>query len=290
MRKLAVSWLLTSLLQAQPIFDFHSGFWLNLHHFLYDQAKSDKPTAPEWQPALQYYRQHLIPLDLLSDEAATINQQLSQSDPALTLKDPTLAAILNSIAPAYRTQYWPDHDRSNRAWIAAITPLLAKYGANMKKELAAIYATEWPQSPIRTDVSVNANWAGAYTTLDPTHITISSANPGNQGDAALEMVFHEASHAIVGKLRDALSAEAKAHGRLFPKRDFWHAILFYTAGEVTRRHVEAYVPYAVKNGLYDRVWKGVPEILEADWKPYLDGETDMNTAIRRVVAAYSVPK
>src|SRR5215475_12275618 len=27
---------------GQDIFDFHSGFWVNLHHFLYQQARAQK--------------------------------------------------------------------------------------------------------------------------------------------------------------------------------------------------------------------------------------------------------
>ena len=29
--------------ESQALFDFHSGFWINLHHFLYLEALSEKP-------------------------------------------------------------------------------------------------------------------------------------------------------------------------------------------------------------------------------------------------------
>ena len=48
----------------------------------------------------------------------------------------------------------------------------------MKKELSAAYQTPWPADPIRTDVAEYASWAGAYTVLEPTHITISFQWPG----------------------------------------------------------------------------------------------------------------
>ena len=50
------------------------------------------------------------------------------------------------------------------------------------------------------------------------------------------------------------------------------------------------MPYAVKNGLYERAWQGVPEILEADWKPYLEGKVDLPTAVRRLVDAYGISR
>ena len=275
------------------VFEFHSGFWLNLHHFLYEQATAkSSPSGPlEWLAAVAWYRTNVIEQDLLADEAARINNRLSGLEAASSLKDtglpPGLAAVWEAAAPIYRAQWWADHDRANRAWIQAVTPLISKYGDALKTELATVYATDWPSTPIRTDVAAQVS-RGAYTTLDPTHITISSANPGNQGDAALEVLFHEASHALVASVRNALATEVRAQNKLFRQSTFWHAVLFYTTGEVVRRHLDGYIPYAMKNGLYDRAWPGVPEILDTDWKPYLDGKIDMITAVRRLVASYGV--
>jgi hypothetical protein len=87
--------------------------------------------------------------------------------------------------------WWPQHNRANLAWIAAATPLVAKYETAMKKELSAAYQTPWPPDPIRTNVAEYASWTGAYTALDPTHITVSSS--GTVTQAAVETLFHEAS-------------------------------------------------------------------------------------------------
>jgi hypothetical protein len=279
---------------AQDLFDFHSGFWLNLHHFLFEQASAGTPpdaVAPTWDAAVDYYRKQVIPHDLLSDEAALVNQRLSLlesgdwRDEGISTE---LASILQAAAPLYRERWWPEHDRGNRAWIAAAGPLISAHGEALKNEFIRIYGTPWPAEPIRTDVAEYTNWAGAYTTLDPAHITISSTNPAYRGAAALEMVFHEASHALVGNLSNTLDTEARAQNKLYRRNDFWHAILFYTAGEMVRRRMESYVPYADKNGLYTRVWQGLPEILNRDWKPYLDGEIDSTTAVRRLVQTYGV--
>jgi hypothetical protein len=276
-------------------FEFHSGFWVNLHHFLYEQATAKPPSPdgpPDWQAALAYYRRAVVNQDLLSESALQVNNRLSDSESATSLKNSGLPAefiaVLEGAAPVYRARWWPDHDRGNRVWIQTVTPLVSKYSEALKRELAAVYATDWPAAPIRTDVTEYASYAGAYTTLEPTHITVSSVNPGNQGDAALEILFHEASHSLVAKLRNTLSTEVRAENKLYPYRDFWHAVLFYTTGEVVRRHLEGYSPYAVKNGLYARAWPGVPEILDTNWKPYLDGKIDMITGVHRIVAAYGV--
>jgi hypothetical protein len=282
---------------ASPIFEFHSGFWLNLHHFLFEQATAGPPAAsdpPEWSAAVDYYRREVIQRALLSDDAARIADRLSQLDAASSLRDsglpPDLIRILEAAAPAYKARWWPEHDRANRAWIEGVQPLVAKYGDGLRKDLAAVYQTDWPAGPIRTDVAEYASWAGAYTTLGPVHITVSSADPKNQGDAALEVVFHEASHALVGRVRRALSDEAGARNKLFRRRDFWHAILFYTAGELVRRRLIGYTPYGLGNGLYERVWQGAPEVLDKDWKPYIDGRINLATAISRLVDDYGVAR
>jgi hypothetical protein len=282
-------------LSTDVVFEFHSGFWVNLHHFLFEQAKAESPAPPgppEWLAALDYYRREVIKRDLLTDEAAQINNRLSGLESASSLKGsgqpPEFIAVLEAAAPVYRARWWPDHDRANRAWIVAVTPLVSKYGDALKKELANVYVTNWPSTPIRTDVAEYAGFGGAYTTLGPTHITVSSVNSGNQGDTALEVLFHEASHALVARLRSTLSTEARAQNKLFPRSDFWHAVLFYTTGEVVRRHLDGYTPYAMKNGLYDRAWAGAPEVLEQDWKPYLDGKIDLITGVRRLVADYGI--
>jgi hypothetical protein len=282
--------------QGAPIFEFHSGFWVNLHHFLYEQAAAATPPAsapPAWRKAVDYYHSQVVLRDLLSDEAAHINDRLSDLESAASLHDsglpPGLVDALESAAPIYKAQWWPKHDAANHAWIEAVTPQVAMYGASLKKELAAAYQTDWPATPVRVDVAEYANWSGAYTTIFPTHVTVSSVNPGNQGDAALEVLFHESSHALILKIRDALGQEMAAEHKLFRTRNFWHAVLFYTTGEIVRRHLDNYAPYVFKNGLYMKAWTGAPEVLDKDWKPYLDGEIDLPTAVRRLVADYGVP-
>jgi len=279
----------------QTTFDFHSNFWVNLHHFLYEQAiaKSPAPSATaDWQHAVDVYRTDITKHELLSRDIAGINASLSAVENTESLKDSGLDAelrdLLEKAAPVYKARWWPEHNRQNLAWIAAATPLVAKYETVMKKELGAAFQTPWPSEPIHTDVAEYASWAGAYTLVEPTHVTISSTGAVDQ--EAVEILFHEASHGMIKKVSDALSAELESQQKLFQRRAFWHAVLFYTAGEVARRHLDHYTPYAIRHGLYDRGWPGALPVLEKDWNPYLDGKIDLATAVHRLVADYGVPK
>jgi hypothetical protein len=278
----------TSPAQQQPLFDFRGDFWMNLHHFLYQQANAKEPElsdSADWNAAVDYYRREMSKRDLLMDDGMVdIHNRL----PDLDGLPPELAAQLRRAAPVYRARWWTEHNRANLDWIHAVEPLIARHGDGLKKDLANIYQTPWPSDPIRTDVCFHANWAGGYTSIGPAHITISSSDPNNTGVAALEILFHEASHTLVRKVSEALSAEAAAQKKLFQRRSFWHAVLFYTAGELVRRRFDGYTPYAIRNGIYERGWPGALPVLEKDWKPYIDGRIDLAAAVRRLVEDYGI--
>jgi hypothetical protein len=278
-----------------PVFEFRSSFWVNLHLFLYEEATNSPPaadTSSAWQAAVDYYRKEVISHDLLSREMEEIQGHLSgvNENQSVAGVEARLSDVLTKVAPEYRERWWKQHDQANHRWAETVKPLLAEHGAALRAQLMRIYQTDWPAQPIVTDLGPYAGFGGAYTTLYPTHITVASADPGNQGNTALEVLFHEASHGLIQKIEGELRSEAQARAKLFPRRDFWHALLFYTIGELTRRELKTYTPYALANGIYDRGWGDVLTALRKDWQPYLDGETDLTTAVRALVEDYGIDR
>ncbi len=343
-----------------PVFELHSGFWINLHHTLYHQARVRKDaaspdktgktsgpalkTSPDakppftaaeqkaWDDAVSYYSANLADKDLLfSSELVQLKNQLSDFEDCDELSGktkrfcdaglpPKLAQALEAAAPVYRTHLWPDHDRANRRWILRVSPLVIEQGVGLSERLADIYETRWPRQKIRVDVAAYANWAGAYTTLDPLRVTIASLDPRNQDAEALEVLFHEASHGIAEPVQDAIIRECRQRDKAIP-RDLWHALIFYTTGEVLRpvlassdatprgeldlrshtspagssptssrdnsRSTSAagYTPYALREGLYERGWKNYLDVLQRFWQPYLDGRATFSDAIARMVSS-----
>lgn len=309
--------------EASSVFEFHSGFWINLHDFLYHQARisARQPAGgsagaagtspgmadiggltPEqqrtWTSVLDYYRNTWIKHDLLFDEEMVrIKDRLVESEAAADLKGSglqrELVAALESAAPIYRARWWDEQGRANRSWVGAVTPLVNRFGDTLIGQLTTAYRAKWPGRRIRVDVVKYASWAGAYTTRDPVHIMVSSTDPRTQGLAALETLFHEASHAMVGRsagaVSEALAREGRAQNKTVPN-DLWHVVIFYTTGEIVRRTlakngVADYSPYAYRNGLYARApgWQNYQRALEQHWQPYLDGKTDFNSAIANLV-------
>lgn len=335
-----------------PAFEFHSGFWINLHHFLYQQARLRKSTpqsiprpAPKvegsgakepatsanslgptpgsgqaptealteeerqsWAAALDYYAGNLSGHDLfVNGDMVQIKNRLAELEtcPNLSGRVPPqcvsglraeLIAALEVAAPVYRARWWAEHDRANRSWIASVSLLVRQTGGRLAQQLASVYQADWPAGRLRVDVTFNAGPFGAYTSLDPVHLTISSTDPRNQGPAALEVLFHEASHALAGAVRDAIVRECRQRGKPIP-RYLWHALLFYTTGEIVKRTLAKdlsvpdagargnYTPYAYKFDLYARGWQNYQRVLERYWQPYLDGKADFDGAVARLVSA-----
>ena len=301
----------------ETLFDFHSGFWINLHHFLYRQALLSEPQKgphpvtisgadnaellrlssserTSWDAAVSYYKDSFGNRSLLFDRGMeAIKNQLEDAeespDLANTQLSPKLKAVLLSVAPIYRKYWWPRHDEENRKWIAQLRPLVAQYGSMLAAEISTIYATPWPQYPVRIDAVAYADWAGAYTTLFPTRPTVSTSDPANQGTAALEIIFHETSHGMMGKLMDAIrlaetNLNAQRTSGAFHSGSIWHAVLFYMAGELVAKQVPGYVPYADKNGLWLRAWPGADHLLiEQDWKPHMQGSVGLQQALTKLI-------
>lgn len=195
--------------------------------------------------------------------------------------------------PAYRSCWWPDDDRRNREWIEAVAPLLRRAEGEVARRIAAVHGVEWSPGKIPIDVVPDVNFGGGNTVVDPHHILLNSVRPGYQGFGGLEMVFHEASHTIVSPRSrgsiDALRRAAEAEGVELP-RELWHAVLFFTAGAVTRDVVrelwgEPYEPYMYSQGLFERAWPEWRAPLEASWLPYVRGAISLESAAGSLVRA-----
>ncbi len=335
-----------------PVFEFHSDFWVNLHHTLYQEAKFRGParaaasqnqntqsqntdrdktgsksrptfrtpnakaplTAAEqraWDEALNYYAANYVDKDpLFTTELILIKNQLGDFDGCDELSGrkkktcdaglpANLTRVLEGAAVVYRAHDWPAHDLANRRWVLRVAPLVREQGVGLSQRLADIYQTKWPKDKIRVDVCAYANRSGAYTTLDPLRVTISSTDARNQDAEALEILFHEASHGIADTVQQAIIRECRQRERAIP-RDLWHALIFYTTGEVIRPVIAAsspdgnpdasaagasYTPYAIREGIYQRGWDGYLKLLTQYWQPYLDGKATFDDSVAHMVSA-----
>jgi hypothetical protein len=288
------------LLQSNP--------WVNLHQRLVYEARFGAlpPEAlsgeelSKWKQAVEVYRAFLGKRNpIFDDQLIALNATLSATSTAkLPHSIPQAASkALEAAMPLYRGAQWEEDDRANRFWIAVAEPMLASAGDELAEAHAKVYAMPFPKR-IFVDVTSFAWEFGAYTVGEgeSAQVVIASTVPGNQGFAALEMLMHEPSHAIVAPSSGAIGGDlerAAAELGLEPMRSLWHAILFYTSSELTRRAllkrgVSDYQPVMLK--MYERGFSPFRQALETHWQAYLDGKVSREAAIRQILIDTSPAK
>ena len=301
---------------AQPShFAFRSSFWLNLHNYLYqeakrargirDEARSALPdsaaeitpsrmmTASErerWERAVAFYAESVVAGPHPDSVVIRVNDRLARSDSVPDLQaepygDGVRRALLDA-APVYREVWWPVHDARNRAWIAAMQGYLERYEPCLAGRLAVQLGGHWPEEPIRVDATVYANWFGAYTTFAPPQITISTTAAASQGVSGLESLLHEAGHVLLGPLETAIR-ETAAQAERAPDPALSHLLLFYTAGDLVWRAIPNHPTNAVRFGIWEQNGRAraLRALIAREWRPWLDGERSMEEALRSLLVS-----
>jgi hypothetical protein len=207
---------------AATTYDYGIGFWSNLHHMLYAQASSpagarrsdrislqpddiaalarlDDRERAAWSAAVDYYTLHLRQKDLLFDDqmiefGRTLSAAPDDAPPPSLPAD--LSQVLQAAAPIYRKYWWSSDRAADGRWRDNVEALLRLHGNKVTEKLTHVLASPWPSSAVHVELVSYANWAGAYTSLDPTWLTIGTRQDGNDGDAALEVILHETAHSL----------------------------------------------------------------------------------------------
>lgn len=286
-------------------FALYSDFRFNLHDFLHWRAMSGGPSEAGaaclaeldaearagWERADAWYRAETADRDARTDPLLrSIRFDIAglDSDEEAPPERALVYELLSEAAPAYRACFWEAHDTRNRAWIASLEVLLDQHQQRAIERLETVYEDDWPDL-VPVDVVGYSNWAGANTTGQPLHVLVSSADEDIQGPGALEMLLHEASHGVLGPgfgtVTGALERALRPHG-LRASRDFWHAVLFYSSGSVTKELLATSYP---AYELYMRRGRGVytelGPALDAHWAPFIAAEIDLVTAAEGFAAA-----
>lgn len=293
-----------------PRFVFYSDFEPNLNDALIAAGLARKPGKPElfrsgaevpcfdrlpesaraaWDVAVDYYARIISPAGSNSHQQYLLRVQLARFDEELNDDGSReFVAIARSFraaaAPAYRACRWTAQDERNRRWIEDLKPRLASYEQKIGPKLEELYRKKWTVLPVPVDIVETVDWSGANTILrgpGSGHILISIENPGR---AALEIVFHEASHVLMGPgapVREALESAASAADFRMPG-ELWHVVLFYTTGEAVCRVLDegrepTYTPMVYE--IFERgTWAGYRKPLETAWRPYVGGTRTLSEA------------
>lgn len=297
-----------------PIFLFENRSWINLHHFLYvlgrasageadakraavADAPRDAASAPltdderrVWDRAVARYAGAFSKRDLVFDATAfnatnAIARVADGGSPMVTSVPAEIRDALIEVMPLYEKHWWPAHAEANRKRVTEFYALIGRHGRAIVERLTRLYVEPWPAGGVRVQIAAYTNWAGAYSTRGPL-LVVASLPSAHDGTAGLEILFHEAMHQWDDQMDARLRRIASATGRAVPP-DLTHAMIFYTAGHVTRAVVgETHTTYAEANGIWQRGLGRFRTALDAHWKPYLDGATTIDEALTRLLASF----
>jgi hypothetical protein len=291
---------------ASSRYQLQSRFWVSLHQTLLEAAQrggvanpgTDDAERRTWDGAVAAYRERFgTKSPVFDDDLTALNDTLSSvADDAFL--PPTLGPAgdaLHDAADVYRQRRWPTDLMADRFWSAVAQAMLDQAGEELVRAHEKVYGQSYPPH-VTVDVAPYGGEYGAYTTTRDgfVHTTVSTHDPAYQGYWGLEMMLHEASHAIVGwhdgVIGPEIEAAAKAMGRRSP-RGLWHAVLFYTSGELTRRALAPrgieYQPFILE--MYKKTFQDFRDPLATHWQAYLDGKLAREEAIRRLVDATTQP-
>ncbi len=287
-------------------YQLQSRFWLGLHQTLTEAAQrgavpnpgADAHERQLWESAVAVYRQRFGNRNpVFDDELVAINDSLSGVED-LAQPPAGLGAVgdaLQQVADVYRRRQWPADELASRFWMAVAGAMIDQAGEELVAAHERVYGVTYP-AHVTVDVSPYGGEFGAYTTSRHgfVHTTVSTHDPAYQGYWGLEMMLHEASHAVVGDSSGAVGPEIAAAARALDRRPppgLWHAVLFYTSGDLTRRALLRrgidYRPFIEE--MYKRTFKSFREPLATHWQGYLDGKLSRAEAIRRLVEATTKP-
>ena len=252
-----------------------------------------------WDRAVDYYAEIISPADWTDRQQHLLRVQLvgftEELKDAGDLQFVEIARSFRAAAtPAYKVCRWAAQDEKNHRSIEDLKSRLAVDEQRIAARLEQLYQKRWGGLPIPVDIVETVNWSGANSILrDPAggHLLISTSY---QGPAALEIVFHEASHLLMGRgdpLRQALNSAASTVDYRLPG-DLWHVVLFYTTGEAVRRILddrEKYTPIVYE--IFERgTWDEYRQALESTWKPYLEGKRDLSEAAASLIEVLRRPE
>jgi hypothetical protein len=143
----------------------------------------------------------------------------------------------------------------------------------------------------RIDITAHSPFLG-YTT-ERGAIAVHSTDLLSSGLSGIEVIFHEMQHQreIMGVFSQKLEAVNAQTGGRFPA-DLGHALIYATAGEVTRRIALAegeveFTPLWTKQSFeLSPMWDDIAAAIEVHWLPAVRAERSVDAALQALARTF----
>ncbi len=251
-------------------FDFSINFWVNMHHFLYQESylhlnhdsslvtrdflqKLNSKEVALFDSTVAFYEHEIHDkhfffsdhMNAVSNLLTNSKRQLSHSEnPDINL----LIKQLRNFKKIYHKYLWPQHYVQNKRVLDKNVALIKVLEMPMSSSLSSLFHRNWQAAKIKVNISAYGALIRSslrnvpYTNLNPTLITMTSSDYLlEQNGLWLELLFHEASHHLVfyneGLITETI-AKVSQEQKLKAPRGLWHAYLFYISGRVTQEKLK----------------------------------------------------
>ncbi|KUJ80279.1 hypothetical protein AWR36_014840 [Microbulbifer flavimaris] len=244
---------------------FHNNFWINLHHFFYEQASKrqrnklqedgldfrdigDNSIISSMSPkdkallldGIQFYRSNIIDQSLFDSGRVLkwLQKQPVNSDISDFSLSKTFTEKLNQLRPLYDNQFWKNHRKQNQVTFDSYIAFIKNSQNKVISKMEELSGARW-EGTVRVDLSTYGNWASAYSP-DAYNIVISTIDPLMLSTIFVEFVFHESSHLLFSRnsgFRVSIYKRAQEMG-VKPPAHLWHAAMFYLCGLAVREALQ----------------------------------------------------
>lgn len=250
----------SQVIDTSEYFTFKSSYWINLHHFLYQQAQGSQVKkaiedgnrlleigddsirqslleieSKRLTKAIEYYKKHLISKSLfkLSNMRVWLENQMIDGIIQDTSYTSEYSQILNEFSSIYKKHFWPTHNAHNEKVLKKHFETIQQIEKKAVLRLEQLSGSTWPKGKVRIELTTYADYAGGYTTTYPDMVIfISTLDPLAFESDFIETVFHEGSHLLFtmeGIFRSKIFFKSQESKIEFPK-ELWHASQFYLCG------------------------------------------------------------
>ncbi len=292
--------------------EFHSNYFINLHHFLLkksirysfykntNQKNFDTLFADIKKPVdekiksnimsvITYYSDSMAKKDMLFDEQLTnLKYSLEQANSVNDLKQKVSKLTIDAIEKAdgfYKKYYWEEQNNNNRQFISKQIETIKAIESDIMEQSRKFYHYAFSTKKFRVDLTDYATFFAAYTTTEPyVNAVISSTDKRHQGTQGVEVIFHEISHAMIDSVFMAQQKLCTTKNKSFD-HNVWHSILFYSTGTFVKNALEKvgqkHELYLYKNNLgsFNSKIKKTIDLISEHWQHYLDGKITMENAL-----------
>ncbi len=278
-------------------FAFHVNKLLDCHYtLLFDSSGGDGSTLKQFYPIYHKLMMPDLDFNLLWEEfryplvRATNPGDLSREiRKALEEIAAELSSNLVSAMPIYDTRVFARHKVRLDSAIEFLENKFMPHEDLLYEQLALSLNYEF-RPPMPVYLVGAGTMKGAFTS-EPSLTVINVAELQDMDVA--ELVLHEVVHGAenLNQTRPqsalaVLNAELKARnkGERFPSA--WHALIFWNAGELTKRLLDkSHTQYGDRYGVYQRAFARERELYSRYWNAYLDGKMTMREALVEVANA-----